>query len=543
MIYRFLQIVHSITNPFRALGRWLGRIVPGGKRFGGFSFAAKLTLAIWIPLVIAVIILAWNLGMPHMTPQFMEDMQGWMRTVIVVVALIVFPFSTYWTIRLFSAEKIKLYPQIDGPWEQGVEQLQKLGIDPKVLPLILVIGPDSTELSETLHAKSYFKLEIEGVPSGDGQFLSWFAGAKGIFIHLRHTCRTSILQSSVQNASPSPAGGGGGPAPGPIKTIQAESLDVGEFWDQDSDDYGSPTAVGSFESSTEDSNIFGGTIESDHFAMDVDTETTQVDPTQVEIPVGPQDVHEDQIAERLDYVCRLLRRLRGDEVPVDGVLISLPVDSIESNSKQNAMSIHQDLAQLRNQLGANFPVTMLVSEMQQNKGFIQLAALMNRRVDNRFGKRFACESFPTPEQMSQLAKAACESIQDRIYRAYGKPSNDATKLRELFSLLCKIRLGFDQKLETVLTKIGTPPEGTSAQDYHSLTGCYFAATGHPSRGESAFINGVIEKAIANCENTAWTEATQRREIVLKGFASVFVISALTALGATTWLLLSHYGVI
>lgn len=524
MIHKFFNAIYYVTDPIRRIFRMLARFIPGSKRFGGISIAAKVALAIWIPMVIAAIVVL-IIDIRSGTEREAFYSQG--QLIPVIIFLVLLPFAAYWFVRLLSMDKIQLYPSIEDPWNAGVAALRERGIEPKTTPLILVLGTDEFDRSQAIHSDSFFNLEVDGVPGGDTHFLTWFAGSKGIFLHLRQVCRTSVSQQSLRESL---GGAAAGVNPGIARTLEADSLD--DYSGIDDTEIAPPTQTLSEE---DFGASYGGTLTGDEPVRDFDVpDDEEAKPDAQETESG---VHEDRLRERLAYTCHLLKKLRGDEVPIDGIIVTVPIKLIERNHFAVAQNIREDLVQLRACLGANFPITFLVNDVHEVKGFVKLSSMLGRKAHmSRFGKGFVVENVASSENMDDLASAGCESFKDWIYRAFGQSStNNVQPNVELFGLLSKISLGFSDKLSVVLRKIASPPEGVSSLDYHSVTGCYFAATGRKDLGELAFVNGVVEKSIDNCENTTWTEEKQRRESILGGVAGFIVLLIIICIAAMIWI--------
>lgn len=509
-MFDIFNIFYRITYPINYFLQFLARFVPGGKKLAGISLATKVALSLWIPVLLGVAAALWFVRSDSI--RYNQAIENRLYFGLVVILSLIFPFVIYWMVRLISTERIQLMPDIDEPWKQGVAELRRLGIDPQRMPLLLVLGTDDFEKSRAVHQDSYFKLELAGVPQGENFFLHWYAGAKAIFLHAKQVTRASANLPSLRKGQRK---AGKGPVHEEAATIGSNES-IGSFASfaqtETGEGFAEPIQLGAFQAQ--------GTLTGEEVPFDM--AMTPNPGIQVKDIVASNLPNQAVLDERLRYLCGLLKKLRGDEVPIDGVIVVAPFGVMMEKGAPFSSYIQEDLAQIREELGSNFPVTLLISEMQDVEGFVNLAAgLGNVPQLARFGKGFLLENVPTADQMTALARTACESFQQHVFQAYAKQTlgNQETSKR-LFRLLSRITTESVNKISSFLQRITLPPPHVDPRDYLAITGCYFAASGRKEQGEYVFLNGVVEKAIGNCENTSWTAVSQRRDRTYKGWAGV-----------------------
>ncbi len=221
--------------------------------------------------------------------------------------------------------------------------------------------------------------------------------------------------------------------------------------------------------------------------------------------------------QRLEYLCRLLRRLRQPLCPVNGMLTLLPFGLIgrsvpEANEVQRA--VQRDATTLLAALKTRCPVTALVVGLEEESGFRELVRRVghDRAVGQRFGKGFNLWNPPLPERLEATAVHACGAFEDWVYALFrekgslSKPGNT-----NLFALLCKIRHNLQSRLVNILA-IGyaSEPEQNRKSDSLLFGGCYFAATG-AAEDRQAFVRAVLEKLPEQQEELEWTEEAFRED--------------------------------
>jgi len=213
--------------------------------------------------------------------------------------------------------------------------------------------------------------------------------------------------------------------------------------------------------------------------------------------------------ERLQHVCRLLRRARQPLCGVNGVLALLPIQVILGTPREVEelqRGVKADLRTLSRALELHCPVTALVVGMEQEPGFRELVRRVgrDRASVQRFGQRYDLRSVATADEMNALCAHVCGAFEDWVYTlfreqgALSKPGNT-----QLYGLLCKVQLTVKHRLAEILA-------GGFGYDPHQrhdeailFSGCYFAAIGE-SEDRQAFAKGVFNKLVEEQEQIEWT---------------------------------------
>ncbi|HEX4000823.1 MAG TPA: type VI secretion protein IcmF/TssM N-terminal domain-containing protein [Pirellulales bacterium] len=253
--------------------------------------------------------------------------------------------------------------------------------------------------------------------------------------------------------------------------------------------------------------------------------------------LAPQESAEQ--LEKLQHVCRLLRRARSPLCAVNGILTLLPMPAIQGSireAEELQRAVKSDLRTIDRTLELRCPVTALVVGMEQESGFRELVRRVGREraVVQRFGQRYDLRSVATAEEMHALCAHVCGAFEDWVYTlfreqgALSRPGN-----MQLYSLLCKVQLSVKNRLAEILAG-GFGYDPTHAGDPPVLfSGCYFAAIGE-TEDRQAFAKGVFNKLIEEQEQVEWTPralASNRHYLWLAYTGLILDAALVVALGA------------
>lgn len=243
----------------------------------------------------------------------------------------------------------------------------------------------------------------------------------------------------------------------------------------------------------------------------------------------------DQIP-RLQYVCKLLKRIRRPHCGINGLVTLIPFDLSRVGTLQLsaiAQSARGDVTTVQETLGVRTPVTALLIGLEQDKGFTELtrrlqAGLLSRRLGGRFDLR----SRPTPSELNVHSDRLCDAFEDWVYRLFGCDDALAQQRgnRKLFALISRIRHELKPRLRIVLgNAFGCNAENHETPDHQDdsffFSGCYFAATGADT-GRPAFVKGVLrDKLVEEQSQVEWSQPSLRlgrfvRVISLLGWLAV-----------------------
>jgi hypothetical protein len=537
MMYYLNRFLYWVTYPIRALFYAPGKLFSGSRRALGISLPARVAILTFLFLIICVVV---SLVIFARSPErsFWGARIGWEFWTVVTVLVILIPLVLYKTLKLWLEGDVSPFPDIDHAWKAGLAALAQQGLDLSQTPLFLILGSHGEVQEKAIFDASRLSLNVREVPQGPAA-LHWYANPEGVYLVCTDTSSLGRLAALAQDvaaeeisqvvpAAPSirPSAGDSirgtivagseGPAvsdepaqppPGPLSSIRGtmnlrETMKVG----------GGSDAIGS-----------GGVA------------AAQKKVIRLEQQEGSE---QDR---RLEYVCRLIRRVRQPLCPVNGILTLLPFGLLQRSVPEAIeiqKALNKDLSTVTRTLMIRCPVTAMVVGLENESGFRELVRRVgrDRAMGQRFGKGFSVSNPPIPERLEALCAHACGSFEDWVYAlfrekdALSKPGNT-----KLYSLLCKIRRNVKSRLEGLLTAGYAWEEDSDQGAGFFFSGCYFAATGE-TEDRQAFVKGVLDKLPDQQEELEWTEAAYREDQKYQSLGQLgLAVDTLLLLGLAAWI--------
>ena len=382
-------------------------------------------------------------------------------------------------------------------------------------------------------------LRVHDVPDGPAA-LHWYAGPDGIYLFLTETCGASALAALLEKRRGEAGGPGDRGAAGaiPAPAITRTSTPAAE-----------PAAKTQSGSNR-------GTIMLDQFVADMQSQADQQAATQTETEEPEREssapsaapASSDQPAllsqreaarqaERLEYVCHLLKQARFPLCPANGILVLLPFEIFQATARETQQlqkTVRADLGCLQRELEIRCPVTALVVGMHEERGFRELVRRVGREraAGQRFGRRFDVRMVPAAEPMAALCTQLTGVFEDWIHTlfreadALTRPGN-----QRLYGLLCKIRCTLAGVLNEVLVGgFGHVPQDKELREPIPFSGCYFAATGETD-DQQAFVRGVFEKLAEEQEDVEWTRHALNDNQAFQLFSLIGIVACLGLVAA------------
>ncbi len=126
---------------------------------------------------------------------------------------------------------------------------------------------------------------------------------------------------------------------------------------------------------------------------------------------------------RLEYVCRLVRRIRQPLCPINGIVTLLPFNLIHRSVPEAIelqRAVQRDLATLQKRLMVRCPVTALVIGLEEEGGFQELVRRVgrDRALNQRFGKGFLLANPPIDERLEAVCAHACGAFEEWVYALF-----------------------------------------------------------------------------------------------------------------------------
>jgi hypothetical protein len=274
-------------------------------------------------------------------------------------------------------------------------------------------------------------------------------------------------------------------------------------------------------------------------------------------PMGPsassgtlRDIDAPLLTAKLEYVCRLLRRLRQPACPVNGILSVLPLElaldrTVDQGQVQQAL--RADLETMRRGLQLRCPAVMLVTGMENEVGFRELVRRVgsDNAKNGRFGRGFNVWNAPSPEQVEAVTANACASFETWAYKLFReedgltKPGNP-----KLYSLICKVRTELRERLENILVRgygHGTGPGDALEDEPLLFGGCYFASVGDRPDLQ-AFVRGVLHRLVNDQDKLQWNRQARQEDSFYQRLAHVgFALDGLLLLSIVAYLVYQWVG--
>lgn len=523
----FRRLLDMVTYPLRALLYAPGRLLSSTRRLAGMSLPARAALLVAVFLVICVVVSLFAFYHSKYR-SFYEALLTPTYCAVIAILVLVIPIVVYKALKLWLEGETSLFPDIDHAWKAGLAELDRQGLDPLQIPLFMILGSAGEHQEKALFDASRLSLNVSGVPQGPAA-LHWYANPDGIYIvstTVGSLSRLSALAGKSleqDKARPLPTG------PRPAGDALRGTIVAGVAGPSATLPPAQPSPSGPV---ARQPNIRGTMITGGSMIVGGQDENASA-PERKVVKLDQHEASEQE--QRLEYLCRLLRRLRQPLCPINGVLTLLPFGLIQRSVPESIevqRAVQRDTSALLCVLKTRCAVTALVAGMEEESGFGELVRRVgrDRAMGQRFGKGFNLWNPPTGERLEALTAHACGAFEDWVYTLFrekgslAKPGNT-----RLFNLLCKIRHSLQSRLVSILANgYGYDPDQDRAGKTMPFGGCYFAATGE-SEDRQAFAKAVLEKLPEQQEELEWTEEAYRED-------QRYQLAARLALGVDTVLL-------
>lgn len=534
----FKQFFQILLTPLRVLVTSPQRLLTTPRRLLGLSLAARISVLLAIFLIVCVIVTFW--AARHNAN---EVWSRWRDNLpIAAVLAIVIPLVAYPVLKLWLEGETSAFEDIDRAWNAGLAELERNGLELTRLPLFLVFG-SSGELSEKkLFEASRLSLTLSQFPQGAAA-LHWYATADAIYLVATEVgCLSKVAalgeaiveEEKKRQLMPAPAAAAAfNPHGG---TMEVKMPDIRET-------IATPPPMMAPQPAPLAKQDYRGT-------MMLPSHTSMM-PGVMEAAPAPLDKmpvrlsREDREAQplRLRYLCQLIRRARQPFCPINGVLTLLPYNVIQrggSDASEVQTSVQTDVTALGQSFRLRFPTIALVTGLERESGFRELIRRVGfeRARLQRFGKGFRVWDTATPEQLGALCVHACGAFEQFIYELFREKDSltspeKAPGNRKLYTLLCRVRRDFQQRLDRILADgYAQDPDRNSKSSPVLFGGCYFAATGG-TEATQAFTQSVFERLLEEQEELEWHPGMLRedawyRRLAYTGFVLDAVLLAVVA---------------
>jgi hypothetical protein len=524
-ILGFLRwLLEILSLPLRAVLASPG-LVFGSGRFPRLSLPVRVALLMFFVLVIVVTVtvaLYPVMFKPSGQSFWVEFPPGFWVTVLVLVFLI--PFVLYKALALWLEGPSSPYPEIDKAWKAGLREMQRKGLDLRQVPLFLVLGSTNEQQEQAIFHAAGREFLVSGEPQGN-YWLHWYAQEDAVYVLASEVSCLSGLRRSVSashGADPlaeEPAAPG---RPQPGQDIR-QTIAVGgspRSARPDPSEAAAPRRQQDLAPAPVSGDI-RGTMTGPPSAQK--TVIRAGEPATPIVPASKSFIDEQR--KRLAWLCRLIRRHRLPFAPINGVLALLPFSYAQSSQPGVRTvlteSLRNDLEQILATLLLRFPVTVMITEMDDEPGFREFIRRMVQRQgpqwvkDHRFGKRFPLDIPATPDRVARLAMHLSAAFEGWIYDFF---HDEEAILRSagnagLYTFLGKVRQAA-KNLATVFNCFSSlhprSSGGASPAEVVFFAGCYFAGAGKTDERQ-VFVKSVLERPIEQQEELEWTAEALRED--------------------------------
>lgn len=550
ILYAPLNLLYALVNFVRSLFSSPGELLRSGRRVSGLSLPARVAFLTAFVLVLCVAIEVVVFYYRKDRPFFQALVRQPYYIPGIALLLVLIPIVVYYAMKLWLEGDVSPFEDIDRAWQAGLDALDRQGFNIAQIPLFLILGSSGEEQEQALFSAAKLSLNIKGVPAGPAA-LHWYANPEGIYVVASNASALSRLAAKGASAGPMlPAHAPVSPvAAGPISPTGTIVAEPG----QSLYDAVAPPAAPSGDAVPPSLSAPAGfdprqtLVPGDVEAATAPAVMQRVLPGPVPgrtVVIGPDEAIEQD--RRLAYLCHLVRRARQPVCPFNGILTLLPFPVLLRGPKERETlqrCVRQDLATVLRVGQVRCPVTAVVTGMEEEPGFREMARRMGREHANRrFGKGFSVTNFPLAERLEALSAHACGAFEDWVYTlfkerdALSKPRNT-----QLYALLCKIR-----QIQGPLANILAAGYGVDDdQDAHSeplfFSGCYFVGTGS-TEDRQFFVKDVFAKLPDEQAELQWTTAALREERKYQALANAVVaVDFLLALGVVASLAYHIWG--
>lgn len=537
------KLLGAMVSPIRALFFWIGQIIPGFKKLPKFTLPGRVSLMVFFALLIVLIVGITQIFLGRGDNQ---ERNPWFVLLVSLPFLFVIPYGCYLLTKLLLTKDVSRYPELDRAWDRGLQALENAQIRLQHSPLFLVIGGSDFRQTDNLIRAAQLG-EAVHEPAGEDAPLQWYSDGESVFLFLnRVSCLSKVAHKSTTSGTPGAtpmaaaapmgasgtgtlaAGMGAGPVSVPTAPTAQSTLDGAS---------GSPVGAPPALPGAPAPGGGGGATMQLPMGQSPASFLPQAAATAAgPVSIGLTPAEANDLVDRLEHICRLLKKTRQSVCPINGLLALIPFSAVCRGGSDVQAAAKKDLATLRENLRVRCGATVLITGMETEEGFQELI----NRVDpahtqnNRFGK--GCEAWgdATSRRLQAVADHAAGSFEVWTHSLFQQ--ENALKRRynsRLFALLCKIRGGFSDALQNVLGYgfgYDTEQEPELAERQFLFSGCYFAATGG-TPDQQAFVSSVFRKVIEHDEDVEWTPEAWAEDARFQLAANLFALIGLLSLVA------------
>jgi hypothetical protein len=479
-------------------------------------------------------------------------------------------------------QELSAFPDIDLAWEEALRALSQADIDPRQVPLFLVLGrPAAGE--NALFQASQLSFQVRQAPNRIDSPLYVYASREAIYL--------SCAGASILGRQATILAGEGAAE---VEGIPPESESAPEFESESAPDEGRPNRNATMISPRDFSSLEGPRVLATSAAMtafpgdrgageeavDSGLETSfeifacEVEPGPLPQPGLPpaapppapvaarprsprpegtdrprqslvKNADEvERLADRLRHLCLLIARERRPYCPINGILLLVPLEATgdDADMKETASLCQRELTMVHEALQVNSPIFSVLCDLERTPGYGEF----HRHFPDEQRERLLGQSFPLVPDLDATARlrkidegvqwignVLIPSLVYKLWRVDSRPRTEGTAATtaniRLFRFLAEVRAR-QRRFSRIVTRglVG------SSQGPLMLGGCYLASTGRDPDREQGFVASVFRYLLENQNYVAWTPAALQEEAEYRrwttlGYLGLAAITALLAL--------------
>lgn len=486
----------------------------------GMSLAARIAALVGVFQVVVVLLAIVVL----LVGEEQQVLQAWWRPgklAVLALLLVITPVLVYQAARLWLERDASRFPDILAAWQAGLAELRRQGIMLTDVPLFLVIGATSDDEERRLLAEVPGEFLVTAAPAGAAA-VHVYGSFDAVFVCIGNACQLSDVARRGGDARPAaavavPSAGKPADVHGTVFLPEATAAAVG------GDQAAAPTEAPALDRSR--------TVDVAEFAnrtIDISAVTGAAAAAVAARTAAPSTTDRETAAQRLQYLCELIRRERGGLAPFNGTLATIPWALVQ-RGPNDALAIGRalgdDLTALAKGMGMRAPVTVMVLGLEREKGFCELIRRMPAAErKSRLGQRFPIGVAPSYDQLGIVASRACGMVEDlvtgRILRAAGVLGEHDNA--SLVGLVSRLRGELAGRLAGILRRAFISADGDTTAAAPLLAGCYLAACGATAE-KTGFVRGVVEKALDAQGDLEWTARAEAEDRAAGRLATILAI--------------------
>ena len=418
------------------------------------------------------------------------------------------------------------------PGNWAWQNFRRPGLRIRDLPIYLVLGLRDTKQIRNFIEGSGKEFDVDGA-TGGGQTLIWYASKDSAYIFLSDV--GNFTEFSVKTRKM--------PLKNELETQDfSKTVDISQFYKVP--EHSSPDVEPEEEMSP--AEMMATVRASDSRSMKSKPTAAPAPKRQAEPPAETARAKTGEQRRRINHLANLICRTRNPVSPVNGLVVNIDANVLESYPEEMARKLRDDLRGLATELGLVCVTTAVVSGLEKDKGFVNFA---ERLIDqngpdfgkSKFGTSYRTWTPPTVEQLEQLAAASVEQFDHFIHLIFTK--RDALSgihiegNRDLVLFICRLYSSILPSLKVLLGRGCSLPDASNEVEFPRFAGCYFV--GYNAK-DDFFLQKVFERVEENVAELEWTPKALQTESNWRIMSSIGYLIGLACMIAFVYLLVFNW---